>query len=503
MPDHEEAVSVQIVSEPDGDPVGTVLFDRYQLKEVIHEQPEATLCTALDLKSKELVLIERLNVSISQQQELLARLAKEAMSLEHENILKLLACEISAGGKPHLVWEYIDFIGLNQLVDAGGFICEEAELFDTVVQTCHGVQFAHAAGISHGYLHPRNIYLAEVDGRIVVKITNFGYAYLQQALLCDQSAVLKPGQLTTQADVYQLAVLTFFLATGEPPAKDATLDGIFNRLFSVKIHFDALRDMRPELSGLDDLIQLLEDAIDPDESRRVKSVQEFEDGLIDWIEAAKTACATRSDVAEKIADGQLQSGEPAQAEEKRKSTNNLRTTLRQLVNLRNNQSTKEETAVMRLTNLAAAKGPRQSPLSSMARLAGIGLTVGFLVSAILYATLVKPDESRRAWLNASANFATLLGKNEESSDESIADIPAVSDRTAQSSITPKRPIVAPSPPKSERPSATQKAPNRVPPFDHNKLPDLYRKDFSSTNNQLKRIFRVEYREFNEDWIQKP
>ncbi len=416
MSDNEEAVSVKIESEPIDDPVGTVLFDRYELKAVIHEQPEATLCTALDLKSNELVLVERLNVSVNQP-EVLARLTKESMSLNHENILKLLACEVSPGGKPHLIWEYVNFIGLNQLVDAGGFICEETELFDTIVQTCHGVQSAQEAGIMHGYLHPRNIYLAEIDGHIVVKITNFGFAWLQQALLCNPSAELKPGQITAQTDVYQLAVLTYFLATGEPPAKEATLDGIYNRLFSVKIQFDALKEIRPELGGLDELVQLLDDAVDQDDSR-VKNAQEFEDGLVDWIEAVKTESVTKSAVAEKIADGQLQSGDPSRNDEKRRSNNNLRTTLRQLVNLRNNQSTKEETAVMRLTNLAAAKEPRQSPLSPMARLAGIGLLIGFLVSVICYATFVKPDEARQAWMSASKKFGSLVGKSAEKSDGS-------------------------------------------------------------------------------------
>ncbi len=86
-------------------------------------------------------------------------------------------------------------------------------------------------------------------------------------------------------------------------------------------------------------MQILDDTVDPDENFRVSSAKEFEDGLIDWHESTKSAVVAKSEVAEKVSQEQ-QTPETAQ-KKRRKITNNMRTTVKRMVNLKSKQVTQE------------------------------------------------------------------------------------------------------------------------------------------------------------------
>jgi serine/threonine protein kinase len=91
------------------------------------------------------------------------------------------------------------------------------------VQVCHAVQHAHQKGIIHRDLKPSNVLVAEVDGRPVAKVIDFGVAKAAGQPLTDKTlftglgavvgtpeymspeqAGLNPADVDTRADVYAL-----------------------------------------------------------------------------------------------------------------------------------------------------------------------------------------------------------------------------------------------------------------------------------------------------------
>ncbi len=471
---------------------GDILAGRFKIREAVVNSPYGSIYAAADLTNGKLVLVETIKSSLPSGLDSFARLAKGFASVDHPNILKLLAYE-EIDAKPFFVWEYVEFVRLEDLIVNGGFLEQESEIFETISQICRGLQFAHEQGIPHGYLHPRNICLADIEGDICVKITNFGFAHMLRQLVSFETAgiILQPKK---ENDIYQLSVLTYFVVTGESPDPSRTLDEILDPRSADRVSFETLADHRSDLRSYEELLQILDDTVDPDENFRVSSAKEFEDGLIDWHESAKSAVVAKSEVAEKVAQEQ-QTPETAQ-KKRRKITNNMRTTVKRMVNLKSKQVTQENTAVMKLANIAAAKGPRQSPINSVIRLSLILLVVVAITGVAVYAAFIKPQEFKEGWISASQKFATVLRPKRPASDEvSIEPISIPSVASAPQVVQPgnKPALVS---------METEKPKTRLPAFDANILRDLYREDYVSSNNQTKRGFRIEYREFNKDWISK-
>lgn len=469
---------------------GDVLAGRFKVRDIVVNSPYGTMYAAVDLSGGKLVLIETVNSNIPSGLDTFARLAKVFVPVEHPNILKLLSYE-EIDAKPFFVWEFVDFVRLEDLIVSGGFIEQESEIFDTVSQICRGLQFAHDQGIAHGYVHPRNICLAEIEGELCVKVANFGFAHMLRQLVTYETAgiVLQPK---IENDIYQLSVLTYFLVTGESPDPGRTLDDLLDPRSADKVGFETLADHRSDLKAYEELLQILDDTADPDEDFRVSSAKEFEDGLIDWFESTKSAViATSSEVAEKVAQEQ-QSPESSQ-KKKRKITNNMRTTVKQMVNLKSKQSSQEETAVMKLTNIAAAKGPRQSPMNSVIRLSVTLVVVLLITGVAIYATFIKPREFKDGWVQVSSKLANVVSPNKQDDEVSIEpiSIPAISNapQVVQSGDKPALVSMEVSKPKT-----------RMPAFNPSVLRDLYREDYVPTDNQKRRGFRIEYSEFNPDWI---
>jgi serine/threonine protein kinase len=471
--------------------VGEVLFGKFKITDLVQNSENASMFAAQDLSNGTHVLIETINTPIPSGLENFARLAKEVLTLQHENILRLITYE-ELKNRPYFIWEFVDFVRLQDLIEGGGFIEQESEIFDTISQVCRGLQFAHEKGIAHGYLHPSNICLADVNGEICIKIANFGFSHLQHQLRALESSgvILYPKPET---DIYQLAVLSYFTATGEAPEPVKSLDEFFNPRSTVPVTFDALPDQRSDMRGYEEFTQLLDDTLDTDEDFRVSTAREFEDGLTDWMESVKASEATRSVAVEKLAEDHEKPLEPL-VKKKKKITNNMRTTVRAMVNLKSKQSVQEETAVMKLTNIAAAKGPRQSPMASAIRLS-IGLLGCLTVVGIAsYAAFVKPEETRELFLNTSQSVASVIGPKKKDEGEILVDpvvVPTISSKSGATEVVRPQPLPLPDKPLT-----------KLPKFDPNVLHDLYRKDFTSSNNQARRAFRIEYREFRPDWISK-
>ena len=168
----------------------------------------------------------------------LLRFQSEQQSLavmNHPAIAKVFDAGSTPDGQPYFVMEYVDGPSITKYCDAKKLkIRERLELF---IGVCEGVQHAHQKAIIHRDLKPSNILVAEVDGKPMPRIIDFGIAkaissqanadqtmFTQVGVMVGTPGFMSPEQadptvqdVDTRTDVYSLGVILYALLTGMLP----------------------------------------------------------------------------------------------------------------------------------------------------------------------------------------------------------------------------------------------------------------------------------------------
>ncbi|MCA8968934.1 MAG: protein kinase [Planctomycetes bacterium] len=169
--------------------------------------------------------------------EVLARFDQERQALSlmnHANIAKVFDAGANDDGRPYFVMEYVDGIRISDYCDSRELSIQgRLRLF---LEVCAGIQHAHQKGIIHRDLKPSNILVADVDGRSVPKIIDFGLAQATEQRLTEQTLLTRQGQwigtpeymspeqagrgasaVDTRSDIYSLGTVLYELMTGHLP----------------------------------------------------------------------------------------------------------------------------------------------------------------------------------------------------------------------------------------------------------------------------------------------
>ena len=149
--------------------------------------------------------------------------------LVHKNVLSLVDAGVDdATGAPYLVMPRMQGEDLGQLLSRLK-VLEPSVAVPIVVQACRGVAAGHAAGIIHRDIKPSNLFLEEEDGFVVVKVSDFGLAKIQDAgidSLTTSGALLgtphymSPEQaenakrVDARTDVYSLGMVLYHALSG-------------------------------------------------------------------------------------------------------------------------------------------------------------------------------------------------------------------------------------------------------------------------------------------------
>ena len=163
--------------------------------------------------------------------------------LSHPSIAAMLDAGATDDGFPFFVMERVEGLGLVEYCDERRLtIRQRVEL---LIQICKGVQHAHQKGVIHRDLKPSNVLIADVEGRAVPKIIDFGIAKATDRVVDDVTAIitshgvvgtpaymspeaLSGDDLDTRTDVYSLGVMLYELIAGVRPHKvdDLTLAAV-------------------------------------------------------------------------------------------------------------------------------------------------------------------------------------------------------------------------------------------------------------------------------------
>lgn len=150
--------------------------------------------------------------------------ARTAARLSHSNIAQVHDFGRDAG-VDYLVMEFVRGTSLADLIDRHGGLPPE-QVVSLIAQAAAGLEAAHEAGVIHRDVKPANILVTEKG---VVKLTDFGIARaLGEAKMTRTGEVLGTAQylapeaalgheVSGQADLYALAVVTYEALTGSRP----------------------------------------------------------------------------------------------------------------------------------------------------------------------------------------------------------------------------------------------------------------------------------------------
>ncbi|MCP3963721.1 MAG: serine/threonine protein kinase, partial [bacterium] len=113
-----------------------------------------------------------------QERRILANLVHPAIARFHDS-------GVTPDHRPYLVMEYVDGEPIDRYCDARSLgIRERLELF---LEVCAAVQIAHQNLVIHRDLKPSNILVADVDGKPMPKIIDFGVAKATAQKLTEQT----------------------------------------------------------------------------------------------------------------------------------------------------------------------------------------------------------------------------------------------------------------------------------------------------------------------------
>jgi hypothetical protein len=180
--------------------------------------------------------VKLLRPELTDRPEFLERFKREAVAaaaIDHPNVIYITDFGQTESGSLYIVMEYLEGIGLNELIQRKGRLPLERAL-PVLLQVADALAAAHACDVIHRDMKPENILLVDKHGRTdVVKLLDFGIArlataeYAGQALTSEGRVIgtaeyMAPEQALGQtcdkrADIYAFGCLAQELITGNPP----------------------------------------------------------------------------------------------------------------------------------------------------------------------------------------------------------------------------------------------------------------------------------------------
>ncbi|MEM8933845.1 MAG: serine/threonine-protein kinase [Acidobacteriota bacterium] len=155
---------------------------------------------------------------------------KAMEQLAHRNVGRILDADTTIDGEPYLVMERIDGAPITSYCDNHRLsIDQRLRLF---LHVCRGVAHAHRRHLLHRDIKPSNVLVAEIDGRSVAKLIDFGLAKAVDASVetgfsatgvvgtpthMSPEALHGDKALDARTDVFSLGVLLHVLLTGQLP----------------------------------------------------------------------------------------------------------------------------------------------------------------------------------------------------------------------------------------------------------------------------------------------
>jgi eukaryotic-like serine/threonine-protein kinase len=246
----------------------TEIAARYRIDRRLGAGGMSTVFLATDAVLERAVAIKLLAEHLAEDDDFVARFRREALSaarLQHPNVVQVFdSGQDPDSGRHYIVMEYVDGPSAADLLREHKLL-EVAQTVRIVRDACHGLDYAHRAGVIHRDVKPGNLLLSDETG--ITKLADFGIAKAAEQTRITQvgsvlgtAAYLSPEQARGEeagpaSDTYSLGVCAYQFLTGRLPHEYGSLTEL-----ALKQQQESVRpitDLRPEVPReLDEAIRL-------------------------------------------------------------------------------------------------------------------------------------------------------------------------------------------------------------------------------------------------------
>ncbi|HKP20212.1 MAG TPA: protein kinase [Thermoleophilaceae bacterium] len=266
----------------------TEVAGRYVLGRRLGAGGMSTVFQANDTVLERPVAVKLLAEHLADDEDFVYRFRREALSaarLQHPNIVQVFDSGQDPNTHRHyIVMEYVDGPSAADMLRERKQL-EIDETVRLVRDACHGLDYAHRAGVVHRDVKPGNLLYAEEMG--TTKLADFGIAKAAEQTRITQvgsvlgtAAYLSPEQARGEeagppSDIYSLGVCAYQFLTGRLPHEYASLTEL-----ALKQQQDAVEpitDHRPEVTPeLDEAVRV---ALERDPDARYGSALEMAEAI--------------------------------------------------------------------------------------------------------------------------------------------------------------------------------------------------------------------------------
>jgi serine/threonine protein kinase len=241
---------------------------RYRLDRRLGAGGMSTVFLATDSVLERAVAVKLLAEHLAEDEDFVARFRREALSaarLQHPNIVQVFDSGQDADSQRHyIVMEYVDGPSAADML-------REYKLLDVdqtvsiVRDACHGLDYAHRAGVIHRDVKPGNLLISQETG--ITKLADFGIAKAAEQTRITQvgsvlgtAAYLSPEQARGEeagpaSDTYSLGVCAYQFLAGRLPHEYGSLTEL--ALKQQEETVEPITAFRPEVPPeLDEAIRL-------------------------------------------------------------------------------------------------------------------------------------------------------------------------------------------------------------------------------------------------------
>jgi serine/threonine protein kinase len=216
--------------------------ERYHLEDLLGEGTYGKVYKARNKRSGQVVAMKRMKMlQVAQEEGIPSTALREVAllkELSHENIVKLDEIFCSPE-RLVLVFEFVES-DLKKYMRSQGRPLTPAVIKNLTYQLCRGTEFCHANRIIHRDIKPQNLLIDQSDGRLRLKIADFGLArtysvpvpkYTHEVITVwyrPLEILLGSPLYSVPVDLWSIGCVAAEMATGAPLfAGDSEIDTIF------------------------------------------------------------------------------------------------------------------------------------------------------------------------------------------------------------------------------------------------------------------------------------
>jgi serine/threonine protein kinase len=280
----------------------TEIAGRYVLGRRLGAGGMSTVFEANDTVLERPVAVKLLAEHLADDESFVYRFRREALSaarLQHPNIVQVFDSGQDPNTHRHyIVMEYVDGPSAADMLRERKRL-EIDETIHLVRDACHGLDYAHRAGVVHRDVKPGNLLFAEEMG--ATKLADFGIAKAAEQTRITQvgsvlgtAAYLSPEQARGEeagppSDIYSLGVCAYQFLTGRLPHEYASLTELALKQQQDPVH--PITDYRPEVAPeLDEAVRV---ALERDPDARYSSALEMAEAIEAGVRGEATEATQR------------------------------------------------------------------------------------------------------------------------------------------------------------------------------------------------------------------